>query len=334
MEVREMSFSPEVRDIYAKDQLGQEYKLLTLGKRSYIASAKLESTGMLAHILIGNYCSISHEVHFLINTQHDYTAVSTFPWNNPYNKVFDGNITNKEKNQIVIGNDVWIGRGAVIFGGVHIGNGAVIAANAVVTKDVAPYAIVGGNPAQCIKYRFDNATILKLNKIKWWYWPEQKIVENKELLMTNAKLFCKKFYFDATTSNFPRIEQLDEVVAEANYCYFFSIDTDARHPLWKKIVIAYLNRFTKEDQKILFLGIPSGENTGYHKMVSDFIAENAGVHSARIVYLIEPDTLNFALFRYVDVLITNKEFKSLIYMDFCQDYGIHILHGTDEKVFL
>lgn len=333
MEFKEMSFSPEVRDIFSKDHLGREYKLLTLGKRSYVASAEIETTGILTYILIGNYCSIAHNVHFLINTQHDYTGVSTYPWNNPYNKVFDCNISSKAKNQIVIGNDVWIGRGAVIFGGVHIGNGAVIAANAVVTKDVPPYAIVGGNPAKCIKYRFNTATIQKLMKIKWWYWPEERIVENKELLTTSVELFCKKFYFDAHNTQFPRIEQLDTMLTEDHYCYYCSFDGDAKYPLWKRTVMEYLKSFTQNDKKILFLGIPGNKSMEYQNIVTEFVTNHKKENSPRIIYVLESDTVNFALFRYIDTFITNKEYKSLVYLDFCLDYGIPIVYGTAEKVF-
>ena len=79
------------------------------------------------------------------------------------------------KGDIVIGNDVWIGYEAVIMAGVHIGNGAIIAARAVVTKDVPPYTIVGGVPARPIRKRFDEEVIQKLETLKWWDWSAEKI---------------------------------------------------------------------------------------------------------------------------------------------------------------
>ena len=79
------------------------------------------------------------------------------------------------KGDIVIGNDVWIGYEAVIMAGVHIGNGAIIAARAVVTKDVPPYTIVGGVPARPIRKRFDEEVIRKLETLKWWDWSAEKI---------------------------------------------------------------------------------------------------------------------------------------------------------------
>lgn len=82
------------------------------------------------------------------------------------------------KGDIVVGNDVWIGYEAVILSGVTIGDGAVIGARAVVTKDVPPYTIVGGVPAKPIKKRFSEENIKKLQSIRWWDWPKEKIAEN------------------------------------------------------------------------------------------------------------------------------------------------------------
>ena len=103
-------------------------------------------------------------------------------------------IQNKKKTSIVIQNDVWIGQAVTIYGGVTIHNGAVVAGNSVVTKDVPPYAIVGGNPARVIKYRFDEETIKKLLKIEWWYWREEYIKSNGKWFERDAKDFSDHFY--------------------------------------------------------------------------------------------------------------------------------------------
>lgn len=85
----------------------------------------------------------------------------------------------------MVGNDVWIGYNATIMPGVRIGDGAIIASNAVVTKDVLPYSIVGGNPAKLIRYRFDEETIAMLQTLKWWDWDIQKITEYIPVLTSN-----------------------------------------------------------------------------------------------------------------------------------------------------
>ena len=131
-------------------------------------------------LIIGKFCSIACEAKFLFNSaNHSLSSLSTYPfpiffeeWNLDVK-----NITEAwdNKGDIVIGNDVWIGYEAVILAGVTIGDGAVIGARAVVTKDIPPYTIVGGVPAKPIRKRFSQETIDLLLKIKWWNWPEERI---------------------------------------------------------------------------------------------------------------------------------------------------------------
>lgn len=100
----------------------------------------------------------------------------------------------KSKGDIIIGNDVWIGEGAVIMGGVNIGSGAVIATNAVVTKNVEPYSIVAGIPARVVKMRFDDVSIGKLLKIAWWDWSDEEItIAGRYLMSTDVSGFIEKY---------------------------------------------------------------------------------------------------------------------------------------------
>ena len=103
----------------------------------------------------------------------DWPAASSFA---------DRDIEEGSKGDVIIGNDVWIGFGALILSGVRIGDGAVIGAGAVVTTDVEPYSIVIGNPARLTKKRFDDETILKLLEIGWWDWPVDKIRQNISII--------------------------------------------------------------------------------------------------------------------------------------------------------
>ena len=131
-------------------------------------------------LIIGKFCSIACGTKFLFNcANHTLKSLSTYTFPLFYEEweLEKSNITTAwdNKGNIVIGNDVWIGYEAVIMAGVHIGDGAIIAACAVVTKDVPPYTIVGGTPAKEIRKRFDTEVIQQLLKLKWWDWSTNKI---------------------------------------------------------------------------------------------------------------------------------------------------------------
>lgn len=131
-------------------------------------------------LIIGKFCSIACGAKFIFNcANHTLKSLSTytFPlffeeWDLPKSELASAW---DNKGDIIIGNDVWIGYDAVIMAGVTIGDGAIIGTRAVVTKDVAPYSIVGGVPAREIRKRFAPEVVERLRKLKWWDWPEEKI---------------------------------------------------------------------------------------------------------------------------------------------------------------
>jgi len=135
-------------------------------------------------LIIGNYCSIGSGAVFMMagNQGHRTDWVSTFPFHFQANIFKDSKNPYKKSGDTIVGHDVWIGSEAMIMAGVTIGSGAVIASRAVVTKDVEAYAVVGGNPAEVIKYRFSAEEIEKLLKLKWWDWSEEKIKENVTII--------------------------------------------------------------------------------------------------------------------------------------------------------
>ena len=156
-------------------------------------------------LIIGKFCSIACGTQFIMGSaNHRISSVSTYPFN-----VFGGIWARKTpphlkqlpfKGDIVIGNDVWIGRKSTIMPGVKIGNGAIIAAHSIVTKDVAPYCVVGGNPARFIKKRFDDELIELLEKLNWWDSTPEELVELLPLLcnedLNEVRKEIKKILFD------------------------------------------------------------------------------------------------------------------------------------------
>ena len=140
-----------------------------------------------ASVEIGRFCSISYGLKLFTGGNHNSKWVSTYPFGHTepsLGKIAPINNHPQKSKKIIIGNDVWIGRDVTIMSGVNIGDGVIIAANSHVVKSAPPYSIIGGNPAQIIRYRFDENTILKLLKLKWWDWPNEKIYEFHHFLST------------------------------------------------------------------------------------------------------------------------------------------------------
>jgi virginiamycin A acetyltransferase len=130
-------------------------------------------------LIIGKFCQIATGVRFIMNGgNHSIDGFSTFPF-----LIFGdewGNLPDypQSKGDTVIGNDVWIGNSVTIMPGIKVGDGSILATNALIREDVEPYSIVGGNPSNLIRKRFDDETTEKLLKLKWWDWSIEKIKEN------------------------------------------------------------------------------------------------------------------------------------------------------------
>ena len=134
-------------------------------------------------LIIGKFCSIACGAKFLFNSaNHTLSSLSTYPFPLFFEEwgLEKRNVAESwdKKGDIVLGKDVWIGYEAVIMAGVTIGDGAIIGARAVVTKDVPPYTVAGGIPAKPIKKRYPEETIAALSELKWWDWPENRIAQN------------------------------------------------------------------------------------------------------------------------------------------------------------
>ena len=170
-------------NIYPRNfKIKDSISTVILGKNSYIGKIDIDGNGLIS---AGNFCGISCDikVRLKINNGHDYRRVSSLEISEFNWSVSREFYPPEGQCKILIGNDVWIGRGCILKATnpnkpLIIGDGAVIASDSVVVKSVPPYAIVGGNPAQIIKYRFDEKIIESLLRIKWWDWDIDKIHDN------------------------------------------------------------------------------------------------------------------------------------------------------------
>lgn len=143
---------------------------------------------------IGKYCSIAEGVTIVLGGEHRVDWISTYPFN-----VFLNSFSNIDghphtKGDVIVGNDVWIGSNAKIMSGVRIGDGCVIAANAVVTKDIPDYCICGGLPAKVIRQRFPDDVIEKLRSIRWWDWPDKDICKVIPILQSGDVAALLDYY--------------------------------------------------------------------------------------------------------------------------------------------
>lgn len=166
---------------------------ISVGKYTYYDSEDhpelFEQTNVLFNypffgdkLIIGKFCQIAHGTTFIMGAaNHRLGSATTYPFNvmgGVWREISTPHIEElPHKGDTVIGNDVWLGRNCTILPGVKIGNGAIVAACSVVTKDVAPYTVVGGNPARFLKKRFDDGTAALLEELRWWDLPPEELTE-------------------------------------------------------------------------------------------------------------------------------------------------------------
>lgn len=167
------------------------YSKVEMGDYSYMNDeADVHSFRSPQTIKIGKYCSIGR-CQFIVDGDHNTSYATTYPF-----KELGQSKTAQENKNLkgapVIGNDVWICDGAIIYGGVTIGDGAVVAGNAVVTKPVPPYAVVAGNPARIVKHRFEDDMIEAFLDSRWWELPHETICKELAPLMDDPERFLKR----------------------------------------------------------------------------------------------------------------------------------------------
>ena len=160
------------------------YAAFKIGEWSY-GRPNVMRPDQTTQLEIGRFCSIADGVRILLGGEHRTDWVTTYPFPSIFPERFSAEGHPASKGNIVIGNDVWLCAGSTILSGVTIGDGAVVGAGCVVTRDVEPYAIVAGNPARVVRFRFDPSIISRLEKLAWWNWPMSRIEELAPLLLSN-----------------------------------------------------------------------------------------------------------------------------------------------------
>lgn len=329
MNVSCSNFEQSVRKIYLDKE--QSVVGVTLGEGSYLVQGSLEFGGAQCHVLIGKYSSIAHGIKFIAGLNHDSSGVSTYPFQEIFEGVFDKNAElHPQCNhcQIIIGNDVWIGAYATIMGGVKIGNGAVIGAGAVVAKDVPPYAVVVGNPARVIKYRFDEATIEWLQKLRWWNWTPEKIKACWPE-MENMEAFKEKYRKIPTMKISEECQELQIVIKQFKddgyQFYYFVPDLLSKEKIWQTVVNKFAN---VTDKKILFIDmpadIPSNVKSKFEKLINSYQQGQLVLNQSN------EDYEGKHIISLMDYIITTKEAESSLVVDMASLAKTRVLYGRDE----
>jgi acetyltransferase-like isoleucine patch superfamily enzyme len=194
---RFVHFARRVRDSYVGQELAtwrrlQKQGRVVLGPHTYgIPDMWVYEGG--ERLVAGSYCSLRGT--FLLGGQHAVDQITTYPirinWGLP-GAWEDGFPT--PQGDTHVGSDVWVGRGALVMSGITIGDAAIVAGGAVVTKDVPAYAIVGGNPAKVIRYRFTEQQMAALTEIKWWDWSDAEVLEALPMMGKDIDGFIEYAY--------------------------------------------------------------------------------------------------------------------------------------------
>ena len=308
------------------------FPLLQIDTGSYIVGAQIQSginfrPDMGIHsIQIGKYCAIAEDITFLIDLNHPYHCVAQGELD--FFQPNTSEIPQKRKGQILIQNDVWIGHGATILGGVTIHNGAVIAANAVVTKDVPPYSIVGGNPAGIIGrgQRFSSAQIDALQQISWWDWAlEQKKKFAGDFSVT-PEVFIAKHIAAAQSS----WQSLQPCFSKRPGTSFLLIpDLDDPYPVWKTIWNAFCA--LQQSDNTLYLYILPGSSEQCLAELYQILSQKPS--SCSVVIQDTPVADERALFLQMDYFITTRSAQTVhwsCYADLCH---VRVISGVDFPIF-
>lgn len=310
--------------------------LYCIGRYSYIVGSEIDSgstftikAGRAAHNLqIGQFCSIGKGVCFITGKNHNYKSVSmgVFELIDMSKQEFNGFC---QKGSIIVQNDVWIGRNSTIMAGVIIRNGAVVAANSHVVNDVPPFAIVGGNPARILGYRFNEEIISMLQNIKWWNWTDAKITENAECFLLSIEEFCSRFYTD-------EIEHVNLLDGKCHGQYLYIMDFDDLYPCYTFVINQFINKFVDERKKLLlYIAVDDIEKYQHDiqevEMLLNMIKSIPDIKLT--IELIMEEVDHEKLMAQSEYYITNRRKETVLLTEYADKYNVKIISGVENNIF-
>ena len=322
-----------------KDENIPAYIMASLGNMSYMAGTDFHyNLPQKTHVLIGNYCQIAHDTVFEIGQNHVFSGVSPYPFDQVLGE--ENTFAHRapvNKQQLVIGHDVWIGSGVRIIKAVKIGNGAIIGSGSVVTKDVPPYAIVGGNPAKIIRYRFSSEIIEALDKIKWWYWPLAKVKANRQY-MENVEEFIARFVDKLEKNKTPVpphiLKKLQACHQAGGRIFYFVPDLGSAREdaVWPAVLGQVCQKYGNQRHCLLIALRQDGSD---HQARIQYLQQFMGQFPNRPepIFFGSPDGIVRELLKQADYFITTKEAISSKGIDYMETFGGHMLSGLEYNIF-
>lgn len=324
--------------VYTSDIMGEQkaFPVLTIGRGSYITGTDVdaaEDENLIYNIQIGRYTSIANHVTLLVDLNHDYKRVCQgripgVPYQRPK--------LTKRKGQIVIMNDCWIGDGVTILSGVTIGNGAVVAAGSVVSKDVPPYAIVAGNPAKVIGYRFEKKQIEALLLIRWWNWTKDKVCEASELLLGDIDAFIAE-YLPGAKDELAGIPMLDICPMDKKYDgvdrrLLYIPDFEQDYPTYPRVIDAFVRSYANTNYELLLYVREDACLQEKLDKLDEIFAQYEDEDCYVNLYVGQvADERSF--FGQCDAYVTNRSLDNVQHMDMAYLYGIPVISSVDMPLF-
>lgn len=276
---------------------------------------------------VGNATSIATNCKFIIALDHDIK--NTYQgqiWGNNVGYVDE---KKKFKGQVLIQNDVWIGMNATIMDGVTISNGAVVAANSHVVKDVQPYSIVGGNPAKHIRFRFNEEIIKKLQIIQWWFWDENKIIEEFQKYPNDVEAFVEKFYEQALIKK-EKIDNHKINIPRLKKAFVYFSDASQEYSTYIQVILGFVDYFKNDSEAQLTIYIKKFEQKYINNIVN--IISEINIDKKCIIGIyneVDENIDSKAIFKYVDYYISNRSQDVNFHSCYADMYGVKKISGVD-----
>ena len=313
----------------------KNFPVLSIGVDSYVGEGTADAVidnDYVYNVQIGRYTSIADRLRLLIDLNHDYKCVGQ---GRVRGVEYSRPKCIKRKGQIVIMNDCWIGSDVTILGGVTVGNGAVVAAGSMVTKDVMPYSIVAGNPAKVIGYRFDEDQIEKLNTIRWWNWSHETIVSSSKDIFGDVDEFIRKYY-SKSKLDLMNVKSVDfEVMHDEGVegkVFLYIPDFEQDYPTYPRVIGSFAKAYSDTNNELL-LYIRDDEFLDEKIELLNELFQKYEDYNCFINLFIGNVEDERSLFFNVDGYVTNRSVDNVYHMDLAALYDIPVISGVDIPVF-